>query len=216
MRRDLVIFDCDGVLVDSEPLANRVFAAQLARAGLEMSVAEVMRRFVGRTMAGCMALATEILGRPLPADFGERWDADLFAALCAELRPVEGMAALLAELDIPFCVATNSSPERLAIALETTGLAAFFEGRAFSASAVPRPKPAPDLFLHAARTMGAAPSRCVVVEDTPTGVRAARAAGMSAFGFAGAPHTDALALEAEGAIVVRTMNELATALRGIR
>jgi HAD superfamily hydrolase (TIGR01509 family) len=208
-RWDLVIFDCDGVLVDSEPLANRVFADQLAKAGLAMPVEEVMRRFVGKTKAGCIELAQEILGRDLPASFGADWDEALFAALRAELKPVEGIAALLAELELPFCVATNSSRERLHLALETTGLAPFFEGRAFSAAEVARPKPAPDLFLHAARTLGAAPSRCVVIEDTPTGARSARAAGMAVLGFAAAPHADADGLRKEGATIVRTVNEIA-------
>ena len=210
---DLVIFDCDGVLVDSEPLANRVFAEQLARAGLVLPVGEVMKRFVGRTKAGCIELAQQMLGRSLPPQFGEDWDKALFKALRSELKPVEGILALLAELDLPFCVATNSSVERLQIALETTGLADYFEGRAFSAASVPRPKPAPDLFLHAARSLHAQPARCAVIEDTPTGVRAARAAGMAAFGFAGAPHSDAASLAAEGATVFHTMNHLAALLR---
>ncbi len=213
LRWDLVIFDCDGVLVDSEPIANRVLAALLARAGLSLSEDEVMRRFVGRTKAGCMALAEELLGRALPRDFGATWDGALYAALRAELRPVEGIGALLAEIAVPFCVATNSSPERLGIALETTGLAGLFAGRAFTASEVPRPKPAPDLFLHAAKAMGAAPSRCIVVEDTPTGARAARAAGMAVLGVAAAPHADADALRREGATIVRTVEEIATRLR---
>lgn len=212
MRWDLIIFDCDGVLVDSEPIANRILCQQLARAGLALPEAEVMRRFVGRTKAGCLALAEEMLGRPLPRSFAADWDAALFAALRNEVRPVEGMAALLAEIRIPFCVATNSSPERLRIALDASGLAGFFEGRMFSAAAVPRPKPAPDLFLHAAITLGAAPGRCAVIEDTPTGVQAARAAGMTAFGFAGLPHASPTALEANGATVFRTMNELASLL----
>jgi HAD superfamily hydrolase (TIGR01509 family) len=213
VRWDLIIFDCDGVLVDSEPIANRVLSEQLAVVGLALPVAEVMRRFVGRTKAGCLELAAEMLRRPLPGSFAADWDEALFAALRSEVRPVEGMAALLAELRVPFCVATNSSPERLRIALDASGLAEFFEGRMFSAAAVPRPKPAPDLFLHAAITLGAAPERCAVIEDTPTGVQAARAAGMAAFGFAGLPHASAAALEANGATVFRTMNELAALLR---
>jgi HAD superfamily hydrolase (TIGR01509 family) len=210
---ELVIFDCDGVLVDSEPIANRVLAALLAREGLHLPEDEVMRRFVGRTKAGCIALAEEMLGRKLPASFGAAWDEALFATLRAELKPVEGIAALLAEMRLPYCVATNSSPERLHLALETTGLAPFFEGRAFSAVEVARPKPAPDLFLHAAQAMGAAPSRCVVVEDTPTGARAACAAGMAVLGFAAAPHADAAGLRKEGATLVHTVNEIAMRLR---
>lgn len=196
---DLVIFDCDGVLVDSEPIANRVFAARLATVGVHLEVREVMARFVGRTRAGCMELAAQLAGRALPADFGERWDAALFEALAREVRPVAGIEAVLGSLDRPFCVASNSSQRRLRLVLETTGLMRWFEDRYFSAAEVARPKPAPDLFLHAAARLGADPARCVVVEDTPTGARAARAAGMRVLGYAAAPYADRERLEAEGA-----------------
>jgi HAD superfamily hydrolase (TIGR01509 family) len=208
LRCALVIFDCDGVLVDSEPIANRVLADLLAGCGLRLGADEVMKRFVGRTKRGCIELATELLGAPLPASFATDWDAALFSAFRAELRAVEGVAEALDALDVPYCVATNSSPERLAIALEATGLAARFEGRRFSATQVARPKPAPDLFLHAAHTMGMPPGQCVVIEDTPTGVRAAVAAGMKVLGFAAAPHTDAAALQSAGATIFRRMPDL--------
>jgi HAD superfamily hydrolase (TIGR01509 family) len=208
LRCELVIFDCDGVLVDSEPLANRVLDDLLADCGLRLGADEVMKRFVGRTKRGCIELATELLGAPLPSSFSTDWDAALFSAFRAELRAVEGVTAVLDALDVPYCVATNSSPERLGIALAATGLAARFEGRRFSATQVARPKPAPDLFLHAAHTMGIPPDQCVVIEDTPTGVRAAVAAGMTVFGFAAAPHTDAAALQSAGAIIFRRMLDL--------
>ncbi|HWA38695.1 MAG TPA: HAD family hydrolase [Burkholderiales bacterium] len=212
MRCELVIFDCDGVLVDSEPIANRVLSELLAGCGLRLDPDEVMRRFVGRTKRGCIELATELLGAPLPASFGADWDAALYAAFRAELRAVEGVTEAIDALEVPYCVATNSSRERLGIALEATGLAPRFEGRRFSAVDVARPKPAPDLFLHAAGTMGVPPARCVVVEDTPTGVRAAVAAGMTVLGFAAAPHTDAAALQSAGAALFHRMTDLIPAL----
>ena len=210
---DLVIFDCDGVLVDSEPIANRVFAERLATVGVRMEVREVMARFVGRTRAGCMELAAELAGCTLPPDFGERWDAALFDALAREVRPVAGIEAVLESLERPFCVASNSSHRRLSLVLECTGLNRWFGERRFSASDVARPKPAPDLFLYAAARLGAAPARCVVVEDTPTGARAAREAGMRVLGYAGAPYADRARLAHEGATVFDDMTALPVLLR---
>lgn len=210
---DLVIFDCDGVLVDSEPIANRVFAEQLATVGVRMEVREVMARFVGKTRDGCLALAAELAGRALPGDFAAAWDAALFDALAREVRPVAGIEAVLDTLAHPFCVASNSSPRRLRLVLECTGLVRRFEGLQFSAADVARPKPAPDLFLHAASRLGVAPSRCVVVEDTPTGARAAREAGMRVLAYAGAPHADRARLASEGAMLFDDMSALHGLLR---
>jgi len=180
---DLVIFDCDGVLVDSEPIANRIFANQLRRVHIAMSVDEVMARFMGKTRSGCLQLAAELAGRPLPDDFGQVWDAALFEAL-NEVTPVEGVPDVLASLTAPYCVASNSIPERIRLSLKAAGLLRRFKGRIFSASEVARPKPAPDLFLHAARSMNAAPSRTVVIEDSITGVQAGVAAGMKVLAYA--------------------------------
>ena len=211
---DLVIFDCDGVLVDSEPLANRVLAERLAIVGLHMPVGEVMKAFVGRTREGCIARAAEMLGRPLPPDFAAEWDRVLYARLREELEAVEGVVDVLDRLQVPYCAASNSSRERLRLGLEATGLWPRFAGRAFSAEEVARPKPAPDLFLHAARAMGAAPSRCAVVEDTPTGVRAGVAAGLAVFAFAGAAHADRAALAAAGGRVFESMRDLPELIAG--
>jgi HAD superfamily hydrolase (TIGR01509 family) len=207
-RFDLIIFDCDGVLVDSEPLANRILSERLAACGLTLSPEEVMRRFLGRTKAGCLELATELLGKPVPDRFVEDWDTALFAALAAEVKVIEGVAELLPNLGIPYCVASNSTPERMHLSLRTTGLLPLFEGRMFTAVEVGRPKPAPDLFLHAALSMGAAPSKCAVIEDTPTGARAGIAAGMTVFGYAGGAHTDVATLECEGAQTFTSMRDL--------
>jgi len=207
-RPELVIFDCDGVLIDSEPIANRVWQAQLRSLGLDLPLAAVMERFVGRTRDGCLDIARDMLGRELPPGFGERWDEALFDALGREVRPVAGIETVLRTLPVPYCVASNGTPQRMRMALEAAGLLPLVDGRLFTAAEVARPKPAPDLFLHAAARMGRAPSRSVVVEDTPTGVRAAVAAGMRALGYAGAAHADAAALEAAGAEVFQRMDEL--------
>ena len=208
MSFKLVIFDCDGVLIDSEPISNRVFRDQLAAAGLDLPLDKVMSIFVGNTKDGCIELAGRMLGRPLPADFGDRWDRELFVALRAEVKPVEGIPDLLASMRIPYCVASNGNPDRMQVSLEAAGLLRFVDGRIFTASQVARPKPAPDLFLHAAKAMGAEPRDCVVVEDTPTGTKAGVAAGMKVFGYAGAPHSDAAGLASHGATVFWAMHEL--------
>ncbi len=204
----LVIFDCDGVLIDSEPIAHRVLAEQLRGVGLALSFDDVMREFLGRTRDGCLEHAERLAGRALPPDFARRWDEALFAALAREVRPVAGIEEVLRTLPWPYCVASNGTEARMRKALEAAGLLPLVGERLFTAAEVARPKPAPDLFLHAARSMGAAPQRSVVVEDTPTGVKAAVAAGMGVFGYAGAAHADVEALEREGAVVFRAMAEL--------
>ena len=214
-RTGLVIFDCDGVLIDSEPIANRVFMEQLRSAGLDLSLDEVMGTFVGKTRDGCIALAAEMLGRPLPEDFGATWDAALYAALEREVKPVAGIPELLGSLALPYCVASNGERERMSLALRAAGLMPLVAGRLFTASEVEHPKPAPDLFLHAAKSMGMEPARCAVIEDTPTGVRAGVAAGMKVFGYAAAAHANEAAMRAEGATIFRDMDEL-PALLGMR
>jgi HAD superfamily hydrolase (TIGR01509 family) len=203
-----VIFDCDGVLIDSEPIANRVLAERLQAIGLAMSTDEVMREFVGRTRDGCLELAARKLGRPLPADFAARWDEALFAALAAEVKAVDGVAELLQRLRVPWCVASNGTPHRMRMSLEAAGLLPLVEGRLFTAAEVARPKPAPDLFLHAAAKMGAQPARCAVIEDTPTGVRAGIAAGMRVLAYAAAPHAQRDALAREGARLFHDMSQV--------
>lgn len=180
----LVIFDCDGVLVDSEPIANRVFGQLLQEHGLPLTADALTDLFVGRSMADCLALAAAKLGRALPAGFEAEHDRRLFAALAADLAMVPGVAQVLDRLALPYCVASNGSPDKLRFSLAQVGLLHRFEDRLFSAAHVARGKPAPDLFLHAARQMGVPPAACVVVEDTPTGVSAGVAAGMRVLGFA--------------------------------
>jgi HAD superfamily hydrolase (TIGR01509 family) len=205
---ELVIFDCDGVLIDSEPIANRVFMEQLETVGLSMPLEDVMRTFIGRTRDGCIELAGRMLGRPLPAEFGRRWDLALYEALEREVKPVAGIPELLRSMTVPFCVASNGERERMERALRAAGLLHLVQGRLFTASEVAHPKPAPDLFVHAAKAMGAAPARCAVVEDTPTGVKAGVAAGMKVFAYAGAAHADEAGLRRAGASTFREMKAL--------
>lgn len=185
---DLVIFDCDGVLVDSEVLSAGTLADCLGACGYETSTAEIYASFLGRGLDTVATRFSNATGRPLPADFVERWHAELFARFDVSLRPCPGVPETLGEMTRPFCLASSSRPERIDRSLATAGLAHFFRGRTFSAVEVSRGKPAPDLFLHAAARMGAAPARCLVVEDSRSGVAAARAAGMAVVGFTGGSH----------------------------
>jgi HAD superfamily hydrolase (TIGR01509 family) len=208
---ELVIFDCDGVLVDSEPISNRVLAELLTEIGLPSTVEGCMRDYMGRSWADCVALIEARLGAPAPPDFGETWRARRDAALEAEVVAVEGIEAALDAIDAEACVASSGSPEKIRLTLGKTGLLDRFDGRVFSATQVERGKPAPDLFLYASTAMGRPPDRCVVVEDTAVGVAAARAAGMRALGFAA--RTDAAALARAGAETFASMHELPALVR---
>jgi HAD superfamily hydrolase (TIGR01509 family) len=206
MAWELVIFDCDGVLVDSEPLANRVFTEALRQIGVEISYEEVCRTFIGLSMSRCMEIVERRLGRPAPEGFVDRLQARTYEAFRAELRPVRGVARALERIDLPLCVASSGEPEKMRLSLGLTGLLDRFEGRLFSATEVARGKPWPDLFLHAARSLGARPEGCVVIEDSAPGVLAARAAGMAVLGYAG--EGSGAGLAAAGARVFHDMEEL--------
>jgi HAD superfamily hydrolase (TIGR01509 family) len=215
MGIDLVIFDCDGVLVDSEMLSAGVLMAMMAEEGFPLSEEAFRSDFLGRSFSAAALRARERFGRPLPEDFEGRYRDRLFARLAAELKPMAGVAQVLAALSVPFCLATSSSPRRLALSLQSAGLASFFEGRCFTASQVQRGKPAPDLFLFAAAQMGAAPARCLVIEDSELGVRAGLAAGMTVWHFAGGCHVLAgyrLPAELRPHRAVAEMRELGLAL----
>ncbi|WP_344839933.1 HAD family phosphatase [Kribbella ginsengisoli] len=182
----LVIFDNDGVLVDSERLANGILAELLTEAGLPYTFEEAVRDFMGGSMASMRTMAEAKLGSPLPADLEDRYHERLFAGF-ARLEPIPGVREVLDQLDaegIRYCLASSGTHRRIHTALTAVGFWDRFEGRIFSSEDVAHGKPAPDLFLHAAATMGVAPAGCVVVEDSPLGVAAANAAGMRVFGFA--------------------------------
>ena len=174
----LVIFDCDGVLVDSEPLGNAALRASLAEVGVVLTLEETMAEFMGRDGRHLQTRATELLGAPLPEGFMASYRARRDAAMRAELRAVPGIEQALDAIEHPTCVASSSSHRGLRLSLGVTGLYERFEGRIFSAEDVARGKPAPDLFLHAASSMGFAPADCVVIEDSAPGVAAGRAARM--------------------------------------
>ncbi|WP_329336309.1 HAD family hydrolase [Streptomyces sp. NBC_00663] len=187
MRYDLVIFDNDGVLVDSEPISNRLLAAYLTELGHPTSYEDSIRDYMGSAMHRIHDLVLERTGEPLPAEFDDVFHGRVFDAFERELKPVGGAVDVLEELagaGVPYCVASSGSHERIRVGHRTTGLDRWFEeSRVFSSQDVGRGKPAPDLFLYAAERMGVAPERCVVVEDSPLGVQAAVAAGMEVYGF---------------------------------
>ena len=183
----LLIFDCDGVLVDSEPIANDILSETLTALGRPMTAEECMRTQVGRSLADILRETSALVGRALPDGIGAAMNERLFARFRQELRAIDGVAATLEALPQPRCLASSSRPERIDLALSVTGLASYFERR-FSATQVARGKPAPDLFLLAAREMGAAAARAIVIEDSVAGVEAARTAGMRAIGFVGGGH----------------------------
>jgi HAD superfamily hydrolase (TIGR01509 family) len=216
----LLIFDCDGVLVDSEVIAFDVLRQMLAGLGRAMSLAECRRRFMGRRTPEVLGEIEQDLGHPIPADTGARMKALLFDRFRRELQPVAGVKEAIARLPGSRCVASSSSPERIALSLDVTGLAPLFGPDVFSAEQVAHGKPAPDLFLLAARSMRVAPSDAIVVEDSVAGVTAARRAGMGVIGFAGASHADAElieALHAAGAGMVLTgMADLPDAVATLR
>ncbi|WP_425374186.1 HAD family hydrolase [Neorhizobium lilium] len=184
----LVIFDCDGVLVDSEPVSVRVLVDALGRKGVAMEEAEAYRRFLGRSLATVTTAMRDEFGIEADATFLEEMRHDLYRRFRSELQPVKDVADALDGLAVRRCVASSSQPERIRLSLTLTGLIDKFEPHIFSASMVARGKPAPDLFLHAAAQMGADPKDCVVVEDSPAGIEAAHRAGMTVFAFTGASH----------------------------
>jgi HAD superfamily hydrolase (TIGR01509 family) len=180
---DLVIFDCDGVLVDSDRLALRVQAEHLSALGLPTDFETCVHDFLGIGMPATLAIVTERLGHPIPEGWQEQLDREVRATFERELRPVDGIRHALGRIEVSTCIASSSSHEKLRLTLGLTGLYDHFAGRIFSAEEVARGKPAPDLFLHAADSMGAHPDRCVVIEDSPAGVTAAKSAGMTALAF---------------------------------
>lgn len=212
----LVIFDCDGVLVDTETLANRRLSAWLSESGYAIGYEECRRVFCGRSMKSVQD-EVEASGVML-GDFVERWYRELpglFEEGLEAVPHVETAVLALQDAGIRWCVASSANVEKMHLTLGRTGLLPHFEDVLFSASMVERGKPFPDLFLHAARTMGFAPEACVVVEDAVPGVEAARAAGMRVFGYHGDPLTNRDGLAATGAILFDDMRRLPSLL-GLR
>lgn len=184
---ELVIFDCDGVLIDSEIISARMLIAELGRLGVHIDLGYVSRHFLGRSYPTVMAQIRREFGLDLPPDFEDQYRDRLLDAFRRDLRVMPGVTRTLADLSVPYCVATSSSPRRVEMSLALTGLDGLV-GQVFTASQVARGKPAPDLFLLAATTLQADPSRTLVIEDSLTGVRAAIAAGMQVWRFVGGSH----------------------------
>lgn len=180
----LIIFDCDGVLVDSEPLLAQLLIDMLGEHGLHWTREEVFAKAVGRAMAVTIATAEAELGKSLPAAFADTFRSRARPLLAEKVQPVPGIGHLLDSLTLPYCVASGGRPDKIHTSLSATGLLPRFAGRIFSAAQVKAPKPAPDVFLLAAQTMGVAPAHCLVIEDSVAGVQAGVAAGMTVFGFA--------------------------------
>jgi HAD superfamily hydrolase (TIGR01509 family) len=210
---ELVIFDCDGVLVDSEKIGVRLEAVMLAELGWPLSEREIVERFVGRPETYMLGEVEAHLGSALPDGWLETFHGRYRAAFEAELEAVAGVADALDLLDVASCVASSGTHERIRLSLGLTGLLDRFEGRIFSADDVAHGKPAPDLFLHAAASCGAAPENCVVVEDSLWGVEAARAAGMPALAYVGGGLTAPERFAGPGTVTFDDMRRLPSLLR---
>ena len=219
MTCELLIFDCDGVLIDSEPIASRAHAETLAACGYAVSEEELARRFCGISDADMLATIEREWGRTLPESYADRVAGLLASEYAVSLKPIAGIHEALAELTPPVCVASSGTPERIRLGLEAVGLFERFAPHLFSAAMVARGKPAPDLFLYVARQIEAEPRHCVVIEDSPAGIDAAVAAGMTAIGFCGGSHCGpqhGALLRAHGAaLVIKEMRDLRSAIAGL-
>lgn len=216
MAQTLLIFDLDGTLVDSEPIANRVFHERLVALGLDtrFDEARVAHDLTGLSLPSCFALVSDTYGIALPEDFEATLQAETYARLRSDLKPIPGAPDLLDALgQAPRCVASSSEPEKIALSLDLTGLRRHFGPHLFSARQVARGKPAPDLFLHAARAMGAEAAQCVVIEDSLPGATAGRAAGMTVYAYRPDPAGDGPFREM-GCRLIRDLRELLPVLAG--
>ena len=184
---DLIIFDCDGVLVDSEILSCQCLSDVLSTCGIRLDLAAALELFLGRNTAAVIGYYGA-QGRALPEDFPTTLKARVHETFQSSLRPMPGIAALLEGLATPHCLASSSDLDRVSLSLALTGLSRYFGGRLYTSQMVARGKPAPDLFLHAAAQMQASPARTLVIEDSVSGVAAAKAAGMRVWGFVGGSH----------------------------
>jgi HAD superfamily hydrolase (TIGR01509 family) len=215
-RFELVIFDCDGVLVDSEPTINRAHAQVLTDCGYPITEQKLVEHFCGMSDPEMIDIIEREWGRALPVSYAERVGEMIDNGFRQSLTSVEGVAEVLDWLQLPVCVASSSAPEQIRRKLELTGLLEYFGENLFSATMVARGKPSPDLFLYAAQRLATAPDRCLVIEDSPAGIDAALSAGMTPIGFCGGSHCGpehAARLQAQGAVlVIVDMRQLADAM----
>ena len=210
MNTKCILFDCDGTLVDSENITNRVVAKMAGELGITMTLSEAQQKFGGKTLDAVIYGMKEMSGKDIPADWLPRLVKEVSKAYETDLQPMEGIKKLLDSIDIPICVASNGEPRHVKGSLMLTGLNGYFNENVFTASEVNRPKPAPDLFLHAAQKMGFKPKDCVVIEDSIPGVTAAVNANIKVYGLV--KLCSAEELESAGAIPFKTMNELSELL----
>ncbi|WP_339729644.1 HAD-IA family hydrolase [uncultured Gimesia sp.] len=201
-----VIFDCDGVLVDSETLGNRVLAEMITEIGFPLSPEQAVQQFKGGKLADCLAVVEDQMGQKLPDDFANQVRAQMAEVFQTELQAIQGVREALESIPVTKCVASNGPQEKMALTLKITDLLHYFEGRIFSAYTLGVWKPEPDLYLYAAKQMEVHPEECVVIEDSHLGVQAAVAAGIPVLGYA--DHSSPAELEALGAKTFRSMHEL--------
>lgn len=183
-----IIFDFDGVIADSEALANTVLAEAVSSLGLPTTLDDALRLYQGKRWHEVIALVEHRTGRPLPADFTDKLRVNTLQRFTTDLAEVDGAISFIRALQVPRCIASSSPMERLTVCLHTLGIHDEFDGRVFSADVVPNGKPAPDIFLYAAANLGVTPSDCVVIEDSVSGVEAGLAAGMTVIGLCAASH----------------------------
>jgi HAD superfamily hydrolase (TIGR01509 family) len=220
MVPELIIFDCDGVLVDSEPISLAVMLEVLREAGCEMTEEQAWEQFLGRSIGTVGAILRDKYAMELTADHLDQLRLKLYARFRNELRPINKVSTAIRGLDAPICVASSSQPDRINLSLGLTGLADLFGAHVFSASMVTRGKPAPDLFLYAAGKMGVPPENCVVIEDSAAGIKAAQAAGMRVIAFTGGSHAvpaglDAMARANSPSAILRDMQDLGSTIQSL-
>jgi HAD superfamily hydrolase (TIGR01509 family) len=202
-----IIFDCDGVLVDSEAISAEVFVALTRPLGLVINEKQAVEIFAGQSLNWCFSYIEDKINSRLPADFERTYRQHTFSAFQSKLKPIEGIYSLLERIQIPYCVASSGPIRKIQLNLKITGLLSNFEDRIFSCYEINSWKPEPDIFLYAAKTMGYQPKDCIVVEDSVAGVQAAKAGGFKVFGYANSLKRKKQ-LENEGAVVFQDMNLL--------
>lgn len=214
-RPDAVIFDCDGVLVDSEPITNGVLCEMLNELGLDFDLERTIRTFMGKSVKDEMAAIEAMIGRPLPPDWHPQFVQRRDAALATRVTAIPGVRALVERLvaaGMPFAVASGADRAKMRLTLGRSGLLPFFERHLFGADMVPRAKPAPDVYLLAMEALGVSPNRTVVIEDTPTGIRAGVAAGATVFGLTSLNSPEVL-LKAGASLAFTSMDQIPALLQ---
>jgi HAD superfamily hydrolase (TIGR01509 family) len=206
-----ILFDCDGVLVDSEAIGNQVLLNMAAKYGLKISLNEAYKKFNGRSLKDCFQQIEQLINQPLPENFEIAYRKKSFEAFATQIKPVKGVLKFLNSLTIPYCVASSGPVEKIKLTLKTSGLIDKFENKIFSSYQINSWKPDPGIFLHTAQEMGFSVNECIVIEDSIAGIIAAKRGGFKVFGIAN--ETNSKELENEGAIIFYTFEELATLLK---